>query len=422
MTPVNQLTGLLNRMSSHLLIIGAGPKQLPGIALAKKRGFQVTATDQNPDAVGFMLADHYGIVSTRCINETVSFAAELHARHPFHGVMTVAAESAIVVAEVAQKLDLPGLASSAAHRATHKVERQECFAVSGVPAPRFASANSLEGALAMAELLGWPFVIKPADSAGSRGVQLVRNAAQLESAIEEIRTISKDHFVLMEEYLEGTEHSIEGIVLDGEVIWTGFSDRNYDKKHIYAPYFLEDGDTLPTALSDVMLDRVKAVSTQAVRALGIDFGPVKGDILIDSEGPKMLEMAARLSGDYFCDVTVPLHNGINLLEVAMDQALGMPVDDSRLQPRFNRGVALRYVWPKPGIVRRIEGLETARALPGVHFVQFEPRWKDLAVGTRIEPISSMGERVAAVMAHAETRAEAIAIAEEAVSMIRIDTE
>lgn len=409
-------------MSKHLLILGAGPKQLPAIAFAKKRGFRVTATDQNRHAVGFDIADDFGIVSTRSVEETVSYAAELHSLYPLQGVMTLASESAIAVSEVAHKLGLPGLSPLAARRATHKVERQECFALSGVPAPRFARANSLESALAKAELLGWPFVLKPADSAGSRGVQLLTDAAQVEAAIDEIRTISKDPFFLMEEYLEGTEHSIEGIVLDGEVIWTGFSDRNYDKKHIYPPYFLEDGDTLPTALSDAMIARVKAVSTQAVQALGIDFGPVKGDIIIDSEGPKMLEMAARLSGDYFCDVTVPLHNGINLLEVVMDQALGIPVDHSRLQPVIDRGVALRYAWPKPGIVRRISGLEQARSLPGVHFVQFEPRWKDLDVGTYIEPMRSMGERVVAVMAHANTRDEAIVIAEQAVSMISIETE
>ena len=105
----------------------------------------------------------------------------------------------------------------------------------------------------------------------------------------------------------------------------------------------------------------------------------------------------------------------------MDQALGLPVDRERLQPSINRGVALRYVWPKPGIVRRIEGIEAARALPGVHFVQFEPRWIDLAVGTLIEPMRSMGERVVSVMAYANTRDEAIAIAEQAVSMISIET-
>lgn len=374
------------------------------------------------EAHGRTLVSHFFAISTKDVEASVECARQLDKEFHLDGVMTMASESAITVAEVATALGLPGLHPETARRATHKVDRQECFQRANVPAPRFARADSVETALEQAKQLGWPFVIKPADSAGSRGVQLVKDAEQLTAAVEEVRGISKDPSFLMEGYLEGTEHSIEGMVLDGEVVWTGFSDRNYDKKHIYAPYFLEDGDTLPTALSDAMLDRVKAVSTQAVRALGIDFGPVKGDILIDAEGPKMLEMAARLSGDYFCDVTVPLHNGINLLEAVMDQALGLPVDPDRLQPRFNRGVALRYVWPKPGIVRRIEGLEEARALPGVHFVQFEPRCKDLAVGTRIDPMRSMGERVAAVMAHAETRAEAIAIAEEAVSVIRIDIE
>lgn len=406
-----------------ILLIGAGEKQLPAFIVAKSKGRPIIAVDANAEAPGRKVADNFSCISTKDYMQIIEFAASIAGNGKnISGVITMASESAITVAEVAGALGLPGLQPDAARRATHKVERQEFFQRANVPAPRFARADSVETALEQARQLGWPLVIKPADSAGSRGVQLVRDGEQLTAAVEEIRSISKDPSFLMEAYLEGTEHSIEGIVLDSEVVWTGFSDRNYDKKLIYAPYFLEDGDTLPTALSKAMLDRVKAVSTQAVRALGIDFGPVKGDILIDAEGPKVLEMAARLSGDYFCDVTVPLHNGINLLEAVMDQALGLPVDPDRLQPRFNRGVALRYVWPKPGIVRRIEGLEAARALPGVHFVQFEPRWKDLAVGTRIDRMRSMGERVAAVMAQAETRAEAIAIAEEAVSMIRIDTE
>lgn len=413
----------MKKQLGALLVIGAGEKQLPALFVARSKGRPVIAVDANEEAPGRKVADGFSCISTKDYNEIIQFAASIADNGgAISGVSTMASESAITVAEVAAALGLPGLHPDAARRATHKVDRQECFQRAKVPAPRFARADSVETALKQADQLGWPFVIKPADSAGSRGVQLIKDAEQLTAAVEEIRGISKDPSFLMEEYLEGTEHSIEGMVLDGEVIWTGFSDRNYDKKHIYAPYFLEDGDTLPTVLSDAMLDRVKAVSTQAVRALGIDFGPVKGDILIDAEGPKVFEMAARLSGDYFCDVTVPLHNGINLLEAVMDQALGLPVDRERLQPRFNRGVALRYVWPEPGIVRRIEGLEPARSLPGVHFVQFEPRWKDLAVGTRIDPMRSMGERVAAVMAHAETRAEAIAIAEEAVSMIRIDTE
>jgi biotin carboxylase len=159
-----------------------------------------------------------------------------------------------------------------------------------------------------------------------------------------------------------------------------------------------------------------------VHALDLTWGPVKGDILIDRQkGVLMLEMAARLSGDYFCYETIPLHNGINLLEVVMDLAMGVPVEPARLQPTLERGVALRYVWPTPGEVVAIEGVEEARRMPGVQFVRFEPHWRGIAPGHVIRPARSMGERVASVMAVGTNRTEAIARAEAAVAKINIRT-
>ena len=185
---------------------------------------------------------------------------------------------------------------------------------------------------------------------------------------------------------------------------------------------MEDGDTLPSTISPHMLQKVKGVSTKAVKALGIDFGPVKGDILIDKNGPKMIEMAARLSGDYFCYETAPLHNGINLLEIVMDQAMGLPIDLKRLQPKYERGVALRYVWPSPGKIVSISGPEKVRMKDGVRFFKFEPKWKDIRVGVEILPAKSMGERVGAVLVAANTREEAIQLAENCVKEIVIVTE
>jgi len=226
---------------------------------------------------------------------------------------------------------------------------------------------------------------------------------------------------IIEEFLSGSEHSIEGIVIDGKIYWAAVSDRNYDKKEMYPPYFLEDGDTLPSSLTPAILDKVIDVSSRAVRALGIKWGPVKGDILVDADGPKVIEMAARLSGDYFCHETIPLHNGINLLSIVIDLSLGLQIDPDRLKPAFNRGVALRYIWPKPGIVEDIKGVEKVRAMKGVHFFNWEPRWKDIKKGTRIFPPQSMGERVGCVMTYADSRDEAINIAEKSVSMVKIVT-
>ena len=405
-----------------ILIIGAGPNQIPAIQMAKTRGYQVVATDMDPEAKGFPFADESGIVSTRDIEETISFAKHIHMRKSIDGVMTMASESAVTVARVAEALGLPGLSPEAAENATNKVKRQVLFKEKGVPSPDFRFARTLDEACEKANELGWPVVVKPADSAGSRGVQKVETPWEMKKAIAEVRSISKLSEFLLEEFLSGTEHSIEGIVIEGRVFWAGLSDRNYDKKHIYPPYFLEDGDTMPTALDVEAVKRLEQTATSAVHALGIDWGPVKGDVIIDKQkGIKALEMAARLSGDYFCYETIPMHNGINLLESVMNLSLGLKIHTASLNPKFNRGVALRYVWPEPGRVVSIEGIEKAREIPGVHFVRFEPQWKDIDIGSIISPAKSMGERVASVMAVGVTREEAVITAEKAVSRVNIET-
>lgn len=405
-----------------ILIIGAGPNQLPAIEMAKERGLSVVATDANPQAEGFAVADQHALVSTRDVEGTIAFAQSVKKATGLNGVMTMASESAVTVASVAQALGLPGLDPGAAVKASQKIIRQRCFHQGGVPAPRFAEASSASEAITIAASFGWPVVIKPADGAGSRGVQKVSGPEEMEQAVREIAAHSKLTEFLIEEFLVGSEHSIEGIVIGGEIYWTGFSDRNYDKKEIYPPFFLEDGDTLPTALAPAMVERMKGAAAAAVRALGIDWGPVKGDVLVDRSGPRMLEMAARLSGDYFCNETVPLHNGINLVEAVMSLSLGEDVDPTNLQPKFNRGVALRYVWPKPGKITAIRGLDQVRSMPGVHFFRWEPRWSDIDVGTTITPARSMGERVGSVMTSAKSRDAAVCLAEEAIRAIEIVTQ
>lgn len=408
---------------TRILIIGAGPNQLPAIKMAKSRGYNVIATDMNPDAVGFGFADDYGVASTRNVEETLSIARKCHEKCSLDGVMTMASESAVTVARVAEALGLPGLSPQAAENATNKVIRQRLFKQENVPAPDFAIAQNTSEACKMAEQLGWPVVVKPADSAGSRGVQKVETPEGMAMAIEEIMNISSVPEILIEEFLSGTEHSIEGIVVHGKIYWAGLSDRNYDKKEAYLPYFMEDGDTLPSILDVQTIKEIEASASKAVHALGINWGPVKGDILVDHrKGVKILEMAARLSGDYFCYETIPLHNGINLLKSVMDLSLGLPLRSQSLLPSKCDGVALRYIWPKPGKVVSISGIQEASSLKGIHFVNFEPQWHDLKAGSVIPSPKSMGERVASVMASAASREVAVNLAKKAVEMIRIKTD
>jgi biotin carboxylase len=230
--------------------------------------------------------------------------------------------------------------------------------------------------------------------------------------------------VLVEEFIEGTEHSSESLVVDGVVHTLGFSDRNYDTKYKYPPHLLENGDTCPTALPASVYSSVLAEVERAIRALGIEFGPAKGDILVRADGRVfMLEMAARLSGDYFCSHTAPLSNGTDIISAALQQAVGVSVDPAYLTWRYDRGVALRYFWPEPlpAVVTAIEGMDECRGLPGVEFITFEPLWADkgIGVGTLLTRPTRHAERVGCVMARGETREEALTLAEYVVDTVRI---
>ena len=399
----------------HLLLIGGGPNQLSAIQAATSRGLRLSVLDGDRDALGRGHADHFANVSTRDVKAAVAFASDLNDQFKIHGVMTMASESAVTVAAIAQELALPGVSVEAALRATHKGLRHEAFQHAGVPSPRFMRVKNLVQAQEALESLGVPVVVKPVDGAGSRGVQKINTGTELPAAVAEIFAISKVREILIEEFLIGSEHSIEGLVVAGAVRWTGFSDRNYALKEVAFPYFVEDGDTMPSLLTPSAKSAVEQAATNAVKALGIKWGPVKGDILVNESGPKVIEMAARLSGDFFCDVTSPLHNGIELVPAVMDMCLGLPLAGEALSPKFSRGVALRGLWGRNGVVADIEGIDELYQFPGVSLARLEPKWQRESLPKR----ATRRDRLAVVVTTADTRDEATYRAKVAINSLRI---
>jgi 4-aminobutyrate aminotransferase / (S)-3-amino-2-methylpropionate transaminase / 5-aminovalerate transaminase len=415
-------------MHKTVVVMGAGRPQIPVIARAHRLGYRVVAPDRNPEAPGLALADHpLPGVSTHDPAAIVDALRALERRGVrVHGVLTVAVEASHSAARVCEELGLPGVGVAAAQRATDKLARLEALSAAGVSCPRFGFAHKLEEARPVAERIGYPVVLKPTRAAGSLGVVRCADEAELAAAWALTSAASPDG-VLLEEYLVGTEHSSESLVLDGRVHTTGFSDRNYDTKHLYPPHVLENGDTLPTALRPEVLARTLREVEAAIRALGVGFGPAKGDLLVTEDGrPVVLEMATRLSGDYFCTHTVPLHNGTDIVSAALQQCVGDPVDLRLLEPQHARGVALRYLWPRdlPGAIRAVRRWDECAALPGVTFLTWEPYWLDRGAGPGVvlaRPTCHR-ERAASVMASGATREQAVALAEYVARSVEIEIE
>ena len=301
-----------------LLLLGAGIEQKIVIEHAHELGVSVIAVDANPAAIGLKFADKSIVSDIKNISKMSKIAKD----EDVDGVFTHAIEIPHIVAEVARQNNLPGIDPSIAYNATNKLERIKIFKDNDIPSPNFEYASSLQETIEKAKKFELPFVLKPVDSAGARGVLKIETYSDIPNLYQEVISSSASKTVLLEEYLEGPEVSTEAVIIDGEIITTGFADRNYSEKQRFKPFFIENGHTIPSMLSNDIQKKVIETTEKAIKSLKINFGVAKGDVIIDHGTPKILEMAARTSGGRFCSDTVPLSTGINILKPLIQISLG----------------------------------------------------------------------------------------------------
>ncbi len=391
------------------MIVGGGIFQVPVIKTARDMGLKVVVTDYDPDAEGMRLADFPLVVSTRNINLTVNAAKQFHQECPLDGVMTVGTDASQTVAAVANALGLPGIPFEVAERATDKIKMRRCLREKGVAVPDFRPIWTLEEAQIAVQEMTLPLVIKPCDNMGARGVKKIQHPDELPSAFQEAKEASISGNLIIEHYMEGPELSLDALVCEGQIEITGVADRLIER----SPYFVEVGHTLPSALPQDQQDQVVGTFKSAIKAIGINHGAAKGDIKMTSAGPKIVEIAARLSGGWMSAHTFPLSTGINLYKAAIEIALGQSPSDMKVK---NKLVAVeRAIIPPPGKILSIKGVDEARKIKGVREVILmkEP-------GSRVEEVKSNIGKTAYVITVAQSREDAIRINDLARQTIQIE--
>jgi biotin carboxylase len=222
--------------------------------------------------------------------------------------------------------------------------------------------------------------------------------------------------VLVEQYLEGPQVSTESVVVNGQCFTPGFSDRNYEYLDRYAPFFIENGGDLPSHLSPEIQAKVKDVVARAAAALGVTNGTVKGDIVVHNGEAYVIELAARLSGGFFCTREIPLNTGVDFIGAAIKVALGEPVSPEELEPKQFVPVIQRYAFPDPGHVISVTGADEARQISGVSEVIVTAKPGDV-----IPPAGDRRPSAAMVLATGPTREAALAAANDAIACLKIKT-
>ena len=390
----------------RIIIIGAGLLQVPAIQIAQEMGLHTIVFDYNKDAHGMKIADYPMVVSTRDVDGSVRAARDLSQKMDIHGVITVGTDASTTVAAVANALGLPGNRFEDAYAASNKIRMRERFKKNNVPQPDFFPVWNYEEAMEAYKHLNKPVVVKPADNMGARGVMKVANENDILAAFNRAKSASPSGEVIIEEFMDGPELSIDMLIYNDEIHVTGVADRIIE----FPPFFIETGHIMPSALEKEKIEDAVNVMKHGIKALNLKIGAAKGDIKVTKNGAMVGEIAARLSGGFMSAYTYPLSTGVNLIKNAIEIALGNPPSD--LKPKWNKVSVEKAFLPGTGIIESIDGVENAKKIEGVKEVFIKTKAGDILV----TPTNNL-EKAGNIITVGSTRDEAIAIANKAMSAV-----
>ena len=388
------------------MIVGASAWQVPMIKKAKELGYYVGVVDYNPDAIGIQYADEYYNASTidpeGVCEATKRFGAD--------GITTVATDMPMrAIAYTCEKLGLVGIDSATAIRATDKYEMIHAFEEHGVPHPWYYVVQN--GELdKVKDKITYPCICKPTDNSASRGVIRINSEQELSEAVKYSSENGRSGNVIVEKLLIGEEISVEAFAVDGQVHILAITD----KLTTGAPYFVEMGHSQPSKFAGEVKEQIVRAASSAMNAVGIQNGPAHVEMMVTEEGPVLIELGARLGGDFITTDLVPLSTGIDALAATIHIACGEPVD---VEPKFGKASAIRYMKTALGKMEQVTGLDEANSMLGVHRVaMLKP------IGEEAVEIHNSLDRVGYAIAQGLSPEDAIERCNMALSKVKVTVE
>ncbi|MFA5478677.1 MAG: ATP-grasp domain-containing protein [Candidatus Muiribacteriota bacterium] len=349
-----------------LVVIGGGLFQSFAIKKAEEISIKTVCVDIDNNAPGKNLCSHFIKKSTR---DYAGIIEELEKEKiKPSGVITVGTDMSRTVYEVSKHFGLdPGFNNPDV--VVNKIEMRKRLKKFNIPQPDFVYGKSFEELKnkIIQSNLKFPLVIKPSENMGARGVVKISDFEDLKNNFEISSGFSPDKRVIVEEYMEGPELSIETIVYNGKLFPLVTGDRHIEKE----PYFVEIGHSCPSKQSEEILKQAFKVMSEAAAALGIYNGPAKGDIKISGGKIKIGEIAARLSGGFMSSHTLPLSTGIDGIKLAVKQRMGLKISEEEFEPVKNMVCLERAIYfENEFVIKKIENVDKCLKIPGVEFIHF----------------------------------------------------
>lgn len=397
-------------MQKKLLVLAAGILQVPVIKKAKEMGIYVIAADGDPNAVGLKYADKAIVVNITSEEDVLKVARE----EQIDGVIHPCSEVSMnVMGRLNDELGLSGITREQAIRATNKHLMREAFESGNAPSPKSILTENAEDAwMHLQNDFSTDGILKPSRNSGSRGIAKVSrdmDKADFINAYNIALNESRDKSVLLEQFIEGPEFSIEIIVWNGKVNVLTVTD----KKTTGAPHFVELGHNQPSCFSAEEVKILKAAAVAGVKALGVNNCACHAEAKLMDGKAYLMEIGARLGGDFISTELTHLSTGIDMVAAAINVALGIEPD---LNPKEEpKGVCIRYFCPKPGKLVSVGNTEILKD-PRVYLWEIYHKAGDV-----IPKVTSSLCRSGHVIVTESSPQKAIALADRMVNEVKFET-
>lgn len=386
---MNNSTPIANSQRPRaIMVFGVGELQRSIIQRAHGMGLYVVGIDPCSDATAKAECDAFEVVGGQDYEGTVAVAK----KYNVSAIVTAATDKPLVMmARVAKALNLPFYSEETAVWSTDKYQMKGRFLEGGVPCAQGRLIHNADEA----KDLYFPVICKPRDNSGSRGVKLCRNLQELQECIDEALQYSKLDTVLVEEFIEGREFSIESLHYDGKSEAIQFTE----KKTTEFPYNVELGHKQPANLTDDQRNAIREIVSKIGKALKFENCPSHTELKVNDRGIFVIETSPRLGGDYITSTLTPLSTGINLEDQLLHIALGEKVDTTTGRVNKASGVCF-FSYPEGEVNAIAPEISEVANLPHMH--NFELKLK---VGDHINKITSSLNRYGQFIVDGETRDE-----------------
>jgi biotin carboxylase len=389
-----------------LVSVTAGRWQKHGIQEAKAIGLKVLAIDTDPEAEGFSIADRFLCISfddpQAVINRIRSLSLNIA------GVVSFCSEVGMMLAaSIRQAFGLPGPDHQLTECLIDKAVQRNLWTKANVPGPNWKKFDTAGEAFIILKEWNTPFIIKPTDSSGSRGVTKVESQTDdLKKAIDNAFTFSRSGSIIAETFMEGTEFTVEVFAIAGDVEVLAITE----KKKVAGTRGTVAKELATPQRDPGVLENLADAVVAAFKALGYTDGPGHAEAILKTDNSVgLVEVAGRGGGFMVFNRLVPSISGVNIARLTAMQAVGLPVS---IKEKKSFASVLRFFPSSPGILESIIGIEDANKIEGVDAGAF------VNIGQQFSKAIADGDRLGYILTSATTPQEAQRLADQAESLIQ----